>query len=440
MLDGAYVQVALIIILIAVNGLFALSEMALVTVRPTQIASMKEEGLPGASRLKRLSKDTSRFLSTIQVTITLSGFLASASATASLAGPLASFLAQVGVPDSWAGGVAIFLVTAIVSYISLVFGELVPKQLALRSPGRLALRTAPIVEGLAVILGPFVRILSASTRGVLKLLRVAPSEGRQSLSEDELRRLVVEHRTLEDEEKELIESVFQFGDESIAQLMVPRADTVAIQASSTVQDAIALVNETGYSRFPVYGEDYDDIRGVVTAKDLLAASERGQRSVGVGDLCRNALVVPETKKALPLLQEMRQQRTHMAIVVDEYGTVTGIVTLEDLVEEIVGDIQDETDPELEAWIRSDGKNGYIVDADVQLGELVHHIGLGTQGPEFRGTLAAFLLSRLERIPKVGESIDHSGLRFTVERVKRYRIERVRVEALDSSGAKVHYDP
>lgn len=435
-----YVQLILILVLIAVNGLFALSEMALVTVRPTQIVSMSEQGAPGAERLKRLTKDSSRFLSTIQVTITLSGFLASASATATLAGPFSEVLTRLGIPAAWAGSVAILLVTGVVSYISLVFGELVPKQMALRSPAKLALRVAPLVEGLGTILYPFVRILSTSTQLILKALGIKPGEGRSSLSEDELRRLVAQHRTLEEDEKELIESVFEFGDESIAQVMVPRADTVAIPSTQTVLEAVGVVTETGYSRFPVYRDDLDDICGIVTAKDLLAAIQRGETETPIEGLCREAYVIPEAKNALALLQEMRHRRIHMAIVVDEYGTNAGIVTMEDLVEEIVGDIQDETDPEPEQWIISDGENGYVVDAGAQMEEVVQHLGRAVKPDGFRGTLAAFLLARFQRIPKVGESIDHTGLRFTVDKVDRYRIERVRIVALEALGEPPHQSP
>lgn len=435
MLSGIWAQLILIFILIAVNGLFALSEMALVTVRPTQIAHMIESGTPGADRLRRLTKDSSRFLSTIQVTITLSGFLASASASVTLAGPLAQLLSNLGLPSGWTSAISIFLVTAAVSYLSLILGELVPKQMALRAPGKLALRIAPLIEGLSTLLGPFVRVLSASTAVVLKVLRVAPAEGRTSLSEEELRRLVVEQRTLEEEEKELIDSAFQFGDEAIGDVMVPRADVVAIKATSTVQEAVRTVTETGYSRLPVFGEDLDDIRGIVTAKDLLAAMERGEVETSVEGLCRTPMVVPETKNALALLQEMRYKRVHMAMVVDEYGTIAGIVTIEDLLEEIVGEIQDETDPEHEQRIITEGDNEYVVDAGLHIEDVLERIGIPLGLQELDGTVAGFLLARFQRIPKVGESIEHHGLRFTVEEVRRYRIERVRVVPINPSAER-----
>ena len=275
-----------IVTLIVINGLFALSEMALVTVRPTQVGALVEQGVRGARRVQRVTKDPSRFLSTIQVTITLSGFLASASATASLSAPLSRLLASWGVPASWTGGLAILLVTGAVSYLSLVFGELVPKQLALRAPAATALRVAPLVDGLAAVFPSF---------------RPHPSPPRPSSSSKccasrrptaaltfpsrELRRLVVEHRTLETDEKEMIESIFQFGDAEVRDVLIPRADVVGIADDRSVSEAVSLVLETGFSRFPVYAHDLDRIVGIVTVKDLLAALVHGEGDGPVKGLC-----------------------------------------------------------------------------------------------------------------------------------------------------------
>lgn len=434
MTAGVFGQVLLIVTLIVINGLFALSEMALVTVRPTQVGALVEQGVRGARRVQRVTKDPSRFLSTIQVTITLSGFLASASATASLSAPLSRLLASWGVPASWTGGLAILLVTGAVSYLSLVFGELVPKQLALRAPAATALRVAPLVDGLAAVFHPFVRTLSASTQLVLKVLRVTPTDSRTNLSVEELRRLVVEHRTLETDEKEMIESIFQFGDAEVRDVLIPRADVVGIADDRSVSEAVSLVLETGFSRFPVYAHDLDRIVGIVTVKDLLAALVHGEGDGPVKGLCRPPLVVPERKNALALLQEMRRQRTHMAVVVDEYGSTAGIVTIEDLLEEIVGDIQDETDPEPQQRMLWSGENEMLVDADVQMDDVVEMIGKPVHGGEARSTLAGFLLARLQRIPEEGESFDYGGVRFIVATVDGYRIEQVRITVPDSTGS------
>lgn len=427
MMEGLYWPLFLIVLLVLVNGFFALAEIALVTVRPTQISGMIDDGVPGARRLKRVVQDPDRFMSTIQVAITLSGFLASASATATLAQPLGIALATLGVSEALAGWLAIILVTAAVSYLSLVLGELVPKQLALHFPRALALRVARPVEWFGVLLYPFVAGLSASTRLVLKAFRVSPNDVRSTLSEEELTRLVVEHRTLEENEKEMIKSVFDFGDALVREIMVPRADTVAIQSEARVEDAVKLVRETGYSRLPVFTADLDQTQGIVTAKDLLGAFLDGAGQVEVERFARKTLVVPETKRALALLQDMRQKRTHMAIVVDEYGSLAGIVTIEDLLEEIVGEIQDETDPALERKIVPLGNNEFRVDPRIRLEELSEHFGVSfSDADDTYETLAGFLLAQFQRVPSKGEALEYASLQMVVEEVQGFRIERVRI--------------
>lgn len=418
---------AVVLFLVVVNGFFALAEFALVSVRPTQVRALLNRGAAGAEPLRRLTRDPGRFLSTIQVAITLSGFLASASATAVLADRLAATLARSPLPAGWAGGLAVFLVTFGVSYLSLVFGELVPKQIALHQSERVALRVAAPVEWLARLLHPFVALVSGSSRLVLSLVGIGPATPRPRLSEEELRQLVVEQKTLEEEEKELIEGVFAFGDVLVREIMVPRADVVALAADTPVEEAVELVRATGFSRFPVYEGDLDQILGLVTAKDLLAALIRGGERRPVRALARETLFVPESKRALDLLAELRDRRVHLAVVVDEYGSTAGIVTSEDLLEEIVGEIRDETDFDEEEAIVPVGEGEARVAGTVRLEDVNEALDLNlpTDGPY--ETLAGFLLTRFERIPAPGESLLHDGTRLTVEAVEGRRIERVRVE-------------
>lgn len=412
------------------NGFFALAEIALVTIRPTQIASLVERGVPGGRLLQRLTKDSSRFLSAIQVAITLSGFLASASATATIAEPLSQYLQALGVPASSTRWFAIVLVTVAVSYLSLVFGELVPKQAALRRPQSLALFTVRPVEWLAFVFSPIVWALSASTRLVLKVLRIRGEETSSRLSEEELKRLVFEQKTLEEEEKQIIDSVFRFGDTLVREVMVPRTDVCALHESTSLREAAKAIQRTGFSRFPVYAESLDDVIGIVTAKDVLAALLESDEEMTVADLRREALVVPDTQNALNLLQELQRTRVHLVIAVDEYGSLAGIVTSEDLIEEIVGEIQDETDPEVEDPIISLGEGEFSVDAGLRIEDVNDRLGTNISAEDLYETLAGYLITRLQRIPEVGETIEDNHLRFTIEAMEEHRIERARLAVLN----------
>lgn len=428
-------QLLLIVVLIGVNGFFALAEIALVTIRPTQIASLVEKGVPGSRLLQRLSNDPSRFLSAIQVAITLSGFLASASATATIAQPFSEQLQALGIPAASTRWIAIVIVTVGVSYLSLVFGELVPKQLALRRPQSVALFTVRPVEWLAYIFSPIVWALSASTRLVLKILRVRGEDASTRLSEEELKRLVFEQKSLEEKEKRIIDSVFRFGDTLVREVMVPRTDVCALHESTTLREAMEAIQRTGFSRFPIYAESLDDVIGMVTAKDVLAALLEPHEGLTVADLRRDVMVVPDTQNALNLLQELQRTRTHLVVVIDEYGSMAGIVTSEDLIEEIVGEIQDETDPVVEDPIIPLGDNTFSVDAGLRIEDVNNRLGTNILAKDLYETLAGYIITRLQRIPSVGDTVEDNELVFTIQAMEEHRIERVHLAKANPSKQK-----
>lgn len=428
-------QLLLIVVLIGVNGFFALAEIALVTIRPTQIASLVEQGVPGSRLLQRLTKDPSRFLSAIQVAITLSGFLASASATATIAQPFSEHMQALGLPPASTRWIAIVIVTVGVSYLSLVFGELVPKQLALRRPQSVALFTVRPVEWLAYVFSPIVWALSASTRLVLKILRVRVEETSTRLSEEELKRLVFEQKSLEEKEKRIIDSVFRFGDTLVREVMVPCTDVCALHESTTLREAMEAIQRTGFSRFPVYAETLDDVIGMVTAKDVLAALLEPHEGLTVADICRDVKFVPDTQNALNLLQELQQTRTHLVVVVDEYGSMAGIVTSEDLIEEIVGEIHDETDPVVEDPVIPLGDGTFSVDAGLRIEDVNDRLGTNIVAEDLYETLAGYLITRLQRIPSVGDTVEDNELVFTIQAMEENRIERVHLARVNPSKQK-----
>jgi putative hemolysin len=419
---GAYwQQIGLIALLILWGAFFAAGEMAVISARPVRMRQLAEEGNRSAAALLRLTEDPSRFLATIQVGITLANFLASASAAVGLSEPLAGWLSRQGLPAGAAHTLAVVAVAIIVSYFSLVFGELAPKRMALQYSERIALFVARPVAFLSKVAGPFATFLTASTNLVVRLLGGKVDQRPESITEEELRFYVEEHQELRTEEKQLIAGVFEFGDRLVRHLMVPRPDMDCIQQDTPAADAVKQVRAAGYWRFPVYRQDYDDIVGIVTVKDLLYATAEGKGGRPVAELMRLANFVPETKRALALLKEMQSRDEQVAIVVDEYGGVAGLVTLEDLLEEIVGEIRDELPPPL-----AGGPPGeLILDAADSLEETEDRLNVSLPSSPYYETLAGFILHMLGDIPAEGATLDVTGWQLVVERMEGRRIDAVR---------------
>jgi putative hemolysin len=432
---GQYWQeFALIAGLVLINAFFAAGEIAVVSSRPMRIRQLAEQGNRSAQALLRLTSDSSRFLATIQVGITLAGFLASASAAVSLSNDLSIVLqGRAGLAPGLAQTVALFAVTLMLAYITLVLGELVPKRIALQSPERIAMAVARPVELVSKVTGPFTAFLTWSTNVVVRLLggKVEPKE--ESISEEELRFYVEEHNELHESEKRMISGVFDFGDRLIRHIMVPRPEMECIHQDATLMDALAEVRKHGYWRYPVYREDYDDIVGIVTVKDLVYHVNEQTTGSAVSTIMRPPRFVPEAKRALELLKDMQTADEQMAIVVDEYGGIAGLVTLEDLLQEIVGEVAEED-------IGPHDASEFIIDAGESLDEVAEQLDVTLPPSPNYETLAGYILHVLGVIPKEGAAITIGKWKLVVAKMDGHRIDQVRAVPLPGAAKAAQPGP
>lgn len=429
-----WVEIGLITLLVVANGYFAAAEIALISARRAALKQAADDGSTAAAAAIRLAEDPSRLLAAIQIGITLVGFMASATAAAVLAEPIESWLASLG--NEWLAGVAsglsIVVVTIAISYLTLVFGELAPKRLGLQRAESVAKAVARPISVLATAVSPLVWLLARSTDVVSRLLGVTPGQGRPGVSEEEIKLLVTEQGSLLDEEKRMIHEIFELGDTVAREIMVPRVDTVAIETTTTVERALEVFRDSGFSRLPVFEEDVDRIKGILLLKDLVGPAAHGQLDDSVENYARGPMFVPETKGILPLLGEMRTMRNHMAIVVDEHGGTAGVVTIEDIVEEIIGEVADEFDRD-RRFITGLGEGRWIVDGRLPIEDAVG-LALPVEESDEYETVAGWMLVKLGHIPLPGEQVVVDGVTFTVQAVRRRRIARVLVERAEAAHA------
>ena len=405
----------LIVLLVALfaAGFSAAAETALTSVNRLRIRNDAEEGDEPAKKILRLIERPERFLSAILVTSNVAVITASTVAT---------ILAINLFGDT--GGV---LSTVVLSLIVLIFCEITPKTWAVQAPERRARLFIGPVEALSRVLGPLVRVLMFLTNGIVHMFGGAPVKRGPFVTEDELRLLVEvgeQEGVLEEDEREMIHNVFELADTTVHEVMVPRPDMITVEADATLDDAMKIIVEGGQSRIPVYADSIDDIIGVLYAKDLLRVLTLNERPPSVRSLVRQAYFVPESKRLDDLLREMQQQRVHMAIVVDEYGSVAGLVTIEDLVEQIIGDIQDEYDREEQLFERI-SDNEFIVDAKISLDELDELLDAELASEEY-DTLGGLIYAKLDKIPSAGDTVRQGDLTFTVLGTKGRRVTKVRV--------------
>ena len=418
-------DLVLVAVFILVGGVFAATELALVTLREAQAKALADKGKRGA-RVARLLSSPNRFLAAVQVGVTLAGFLSAAFGAARLAVPVSGVLADLGLPQGASDTVALVLVTLVISYFSLVFSELAPKRLALQRPERVALLFAPLLDRIAVLFRPVIWLLSKSTDVVVRLLGGDPNSQREAISEDELRGLVAAHESLTKDERKLIDDVFAAGERQLREVMLPRTEVAFLEASMTLSRAIKETAEAPHSRYPVAGSSQDDVIGFLHVRDLMVPAARA-RGMRVADVVREVKSLPDSKKVLPAMSEMRREGHHLAIVVDEYGGTAGIVTLEDLIEEVIGDIRDEYDVEGDDRLRLHGGE---VEADglLNLDEVRTVTGVDLpEGPY--ETLAGYVMACLGHVPRVGEAVEVDGHRLEVSELDNRRIARVRVVPL-----------
>ena len=430
-------DILIILLLILINGFFVGAEIAFVSVRRTRLDELAESGDRRAKRAQRLMRDPGRFLAVIQVAITFLGALASAVAAVSIVTVVAEPLRGIALIADQADTIALLLVTFIVSVVSIVLGELIPKGFALANPDRIALAVSGPITLFAKIVSPLVAVLVLLTKIISKPFGIDPTRTPE-LSAAEIR-LIVEQGSqqgvLEAEEEQMISAVMSLSDSKLHEVMVPRIDIVAIDQEASFDDAVTLVLTEGHSRTPLYKESVDHIVGILYAKDLLRIIAAGGPRPRLRDIMRPALFVPESQSVDDLLHELQRRRVHMAIVLDEYGGTAGLVTIEDLLEEIVGEIQDEFDEEepMKVMVR-DGEAILDGRADIDLlGELVNP-PLELEDDEEYDTVGGFVYHRIGRVPVVGDTVAVDPFGITVIKVTGRRVGKVRV-IWDAGAAK-----
>jgi len=426
-----WLEILLISIFILINGFFAASEIAVVTSRKSRIKQLMEEGSKNAIVLNKLKETPDRFLATIQIGVTLAGAIASAVGGAAAVKVIKPLLKDVPIPIISASSevISIGIVVVIIAYFSLIFGELIPKSLALSNPEKLGLITAPIIDKFSKIATVFVRILTMSTNIILKPFGKKAFTQREYISEEEVKLLLEEGReqgVFESEEKKLIHSVFEFTDTFVKEVMIPSPQMVTIGINKPVDEVKSIISEEKFSRYPVIGKDINDIRGFLYAKDFFnILSSTGK--VDIRKITKPPIYTPETMKISILLREMQKKRVHMAIAIDEYGAVSGLVTLEDLIEEIVGEIRDEYDTESPVIQLGDGS--MIIDASISIRDLGEDYSIDIpESPEYE-TLGGFIVTFLQKIPQTGDTVEIEDKRLKIIEMVGQRIAKVKLEQL-----------
>lgn len=409
-IQGLFTDIAVVGSLILLAALFVAAEIALISLRESQVRQMATRGKRGA-RVAALAANPNRFLAAAQVGVTVCGFLSAALGAERIGTYVEPWLMGLGLSRGWSNTISLVGLTLIIAYFSLVFGELVPKRLALFRTEAIALAAAPIIDVVAILFRPVIWMLSHSTDVVVRVFGVDPKEQRTQMSEEELLDLVTGHAALTDEERDIVEEVFNASERQVHEVMVPRIEVDFLDGSLTVGKAIALAVDAAHSRYPVVRGSSDEVIGFIHVRDLLDTSLAGSGEK-IQELVRPIMFLPGTKGVLPALTEMRVQRQHLAIVLDEYGGTDGIVTMEDLVECLIGDIRDEYDTE-EAEVSHESRTGdFEVDGLISIEELQDETSIVIpEGPY--ETASGFVMHSLGRIPKINDVVAIEGVRITV---------------------------
>jgi putative hemolysin len=423
-----WAAVLVVLALVLVEALFVAAEIALVSLREGQIRALADKAGRG-QRVAALVADPNRFFGAVQIGVTTTAILVSAFGEATLGHPVGSAFAGAGLSKGLADVLGFVVVVGAISYVTILLGELVPKRLALQRAEGAALALGAPLDRLARVLRPVIWLLSVSTDLFVRLLGGDPSVSRENISEEELRELVTAHEALTRDERALIEEVFEAGERQLREVMVPRTEVDFLDAGWSVARAVRVAQSLPHSRFPVVRGSHDEVVGFVHVRDLYGPTGGARRNAKVGDLVRDVLLLPATKQLLPTLSEMRRSGQHLAVVVDEYGGTAGIVTMEDLIEELVGDIRDEYDVADDEARRLRGGD-VEVDGLLNLDDFAEATGHELpEGPY--ETVAGCLMSRLGRVPRLGDAVEVDGLRLKVSRLDGRRVARVRVTVLDA---------
>ena len=421
------ISILVTFLLTLANGFFSASEMAVVNAKRAVLEPEAEDGDKRAKSAIDLSSDSGQFLATIQVAITLVGFASSAFAATSLSDPLAKWLTTLGMPAGIAGNIAVVAITLIVAYFSTVIGELVPKRIALSDAESVAKTVAGPIRAFMHLAAPLVWLTSTSANGLSKLLGIKSADERQEVSEEEIKYMVTDSEELSDQEKSMIHDVIDLGDTIAREVMIPRVDMTSVEDTSTLNHVLAVMRRTGYSRIPVYHDSVDRVIGIAHIKDIIRPIlDEGKGEARVADFVRTATYVPDTKDIIPLLSEMQTSHEQMVIVVDEYGGTAGVLTIEDIVEEIVGEIEDEFDPDNKYLTRL-SRREWLVDGRFPCDDAVD-LGWPIEESDDYETVAGWILDLCDSVPDIGEVFEVSGYKFKVQSMRGQRISLIRVTA------------
>ena len=434
-------KIGLLLLLILINAFFAMSEIAIISFNDNKMKKLAEDGNKKAIKLVRLTSQPSKFLSTIQVGVTLAGFLTSASASTNFAQMLndaivRQFEIQSTAVQSVIFAVSVVVITLITSYFSLVLGELVPKQIGMQKCEAVSLAVAGPLLAIKTVLAPIIFVLTVSTNALVRLFGLNPDASNDKVTEEEIRMMVDvgnEEGSIEKDEADMIDNIFEFDDITVEDVMTHRTDVAAVENTATVMDVIRLAIDEGFSRIPVYREDIDDIIGIVYAKDMLRCinetpDEMSQQSIT--SFIRPAIFVPESNRCSDLFKTFKEKKTQMAIVVDEYGGTSGVVTMEDLLESIVGNMEDEYDQEEEEYQKV-SDNIFILDGSMSIEDVEELLGCNIGPEEDYDTLSGLITDKLDRIPAKDEHpvVRINNVEFTVLDTEERRIAKLRADIL-----------
>lgn len=427
--DSILPQLLLQLVLIAVNALFAATEIAVISLNETKVRRMAEGGDRKAAKMLRMVTEPTGFLSTIQICITLAGFLGSAFAADNFSDKLVNWLINdcevSGVSPSALDTISVIIITLVLSYFTLVLGELVPKRIAMKRSESIARAVSGLMIGMTTVLRPIIWLLTVSTNGVLRLCGIDPEDNAEEVSEEEIIMMLDEGEeagSIESGEKELIKNVFSLNDTTAEDVMVHRSQVAFLKRDDAQTTLLNEIAESGYSRFPVYGENIDDIVGILYAKTYLTAQSRGERCE-MKDFLMPPRFVHASTHINRILLDMQREHAHMAVVVDDYGGVIGIITLEDILEELVGEIWDESDEVIEN-IRERSDGSYDINGSTRLSNMCESIGCSIDSEA--DTVGGWVTEMLGGIPESGESFECGGMHVTVESTDKRRVLKVNV--------------
>jgi len=436
--EGLVFEALIILILIIINGFFSSAEIAIISAKRSIIEKLAKDGNLSASIVSQMKENPDRFLATVQVGVTVVSTCASV-----LGGVIASehikpLLHSIPyIPEQLADLLALGAIVAIISYVSLVIGELVPKHLALRYAERIACFSARPVNYISTLTDIFVKFLTRSTSAVMKVLGIKDTAKQVFISEEEIKYFIREGRAtgiFEETEAQLLHGIFEFADKTVKEVMVPKHKISAIEIDTPHDEMLKFISEAGFSRYPVFRDSTDRIVGILFNKDVFSALEKG-RAIEIKSILRTPYFVPNSIMISKLLRELQRRKLHMAVVVDEHGDLDGLVTIEDILEEIVGEIEDEYDVGAGGPVERLRDGTMIIDASASLGDLSNlGIEIEEEAEEYN-TLAGFMLAKLQRIPRGGEFVVHRDMRLTIVDVEQNRIMKVKVEPLEAGQRK-----